>query len=196
MAGLVQGIVINLFLLLGFVALYSMVRAVPAARIRSVPDWLNGIFFGIAAIVAMLVSQTLDSGLIFDCRSGIMGTAALIGGPVCALASIPLPFLWRLHLGGSGVIPGLLEIVLPAILGSLCYQACRIGTRGLSVRLAAAHSTLVGISANVLVVGSVLVFMPGSGMLSGSFYAILVFLLSGDIDGPVQHLSSSIAPAC
>ncbi|MDM7997892.1 MAG: response regulator [Acidobacteriota bacterium] len=181
MAGLIQGIVLNLFLLLGFVALYSMVRAVPSARIRSIPDWLNGIFFGIAAIVAMLVSQTLDSGLIFDCRSGIMGTAALIGGPVCALASIPLPFLWRFHLGGSGVIPGLLEIVLPAILGSICYQVRRIGTQGLSVRFAVVYSILVGIGANGLVVGSVLVFMPGSGMLSGSFYAIMVFLLSGPV---------------
>ncbi len=103
-----------------------MVRAVPSARIHSIPDWLNGIFFGIAAIVAMLVSQTLDSGLIFDCRSGIMGTAALIGGPVCALASIPLPFLWRFHLGGSGVFPGLLEIVLPAILGSICYRSAEL----------------------------------------------------------------------
>jgi two-component system, cell cycle sensor histidine kinase and response regulator CckA len=177
LTGLVQGIVINVFLLLGFVALFSMVRDWPAARVRSIPAWVNGFLFGATAIVAMLVPTGMGPGVIFDCRAGVMGTAALIGGPVCALASIPLPFLYRLYLGGSGLMPGLLEIVLPAILGSICHQACRIGSRGLSVRLAALYSLVVGFCADSLVVGFIIAFMPTFGI----FGATLIFLIIAPI---------------
>jgi two-component system cell cycle sensor histidine kinase/response regulator CckA len=178
-SGLIQGIVINVFLLLGFVALFSMVRNWPSTRIRSIPSWVNGLLFGAMATVAMLIPTSMAPGIIFDCRSGVMGTAALIGGPVCALASIPIPFLYRLYLGGSGLVPGLMEILFPVILGSICYQARRIGTRDLSIRLAALYSLIVGLSANGLVVGFIVIFMPEVELLPGNWPATLVFLLAG-----------------
>ncbi len=174
LTGLVQGIIINIFLLLGFVALFSMVRDWPAARVRSIPAWANGLLFGATAIVAMLVPTSLGPGVIFDCRSGVIGTAALMGGPLCALASIPLPLIYRLHLGGSGLIPGLLEIVMPAILGSICHRVCRIGSRGLSVRLAVLSSLVVGFCSNGLVVGFITVFIPAIGILSSTFIFIII----------------------
>jgi two-component system, cell cycle sensor histidine kinase and response regulator CckA len=179
--GLLQGIVINVFLLLGFVALFSMVRDWFPVRLHSLPAWANGFIFGIAAIMAMLVPTSMAPGVIFDCRSGVMGAAALIGGPVCALASIPFPFLYRLYLGGSGLMPGLLEILLPTILGSICYQACRISTRGLSTRLAMLYSLVIGIIANGLVVAFTVTFISSTELLTNAFHATLVFLFAGPI---------------
>jgi two-component system, cell cycle sensor histidine kinase and response regulator CckA len=181
LAGFVQGIVINVFLLLGFVALFSMVRDWPAERIRSIPAWANGLLFGATAIVAMLVPTSIGPGIIFDCRSGVIGTAALVGGPLCALASIPLPLIYRLHLGGSGLIPGLMEIILPALLGSICHRICSIGSRGLSVRFAVLSSLVVGMGANSLVVASILLFMPDAGLELSISSTIIVFLLVGPI---------------
>lgn len=180
-AGFVQGTVVNVFLLLGFVAFFSMMRDWPSSRIRSIPVWVNGLLFGSMATVAMMMPINLGPGLIFDCRSGIMGTAALIGGPICALASIPIPFLYRLYFGGSGLFPGLLEIILPVIVGSVCHQACRISTRGLSVRLAVRYSLVVGLIANSMVVGSIVIFIPSIKLLSSDFFATFAFLLAGPI---------------
>jgi two-component system cell cycle sensor histidine kinase/response regulator CckA len=179
--GLIQGIVINSFLLLGFAALFSIVRDWPSTRIRFIPAWINGLLFGAMATVAMLVPISMSPGLIFDCRSGVMGTAALIGGPVCALASIPIPFLYRLYLGGSGLVPGLMEIIIPVVLGSVCYQVRRIGTQGLSIHLAALYSIAVGLSANGLIVGYIVVFIPSVALLSNDLSATIVFLLAGPL---------------
>jgi len=113
-------------MLLGFVAFFSMTRGWSAAHRRLIPAWITGLLFGVMAVVAMLVPTVTGPGVIFDCRSGVIGTGALMCGPVCALTSLPLPCLYRLYVGGPGAIPGLLEIVLPAILGALCHMVLRV----------------------------------------------------------------------
>jgi two-component system, cell cycle sensor histidine kinase and response regulator CckA len=176
-----QGVIINVFLLLGFVALFSIVRDWPTARVRSIPNWIDGFLFGAMAIVAMLVPTSMGPGLIFDCRLGVIGSAALIGGPVCALASIPFPFLYRLYIGGSGLVPGLLEIILPAILGSVCHWACRKRKPDLSLRLAVLNSVIVGIGANGLIMASIVAFMPNRGLLLSASGTVIVFFFNGPI---------------
>jgi two-component system, cell cycle sensor histidine kinase and response regulator CckA len=175
---LAQGVIVNLFLLLGFVALVSMARDWPAARRRNIPAWANGLLFGAMAVVAMLVPSVTDPGVIFDCRSGVLGAAALLGGPICALLSVPLPCLYRLHVGGAGVVPGLFEIILPAALGSVCHRLFLRG-RAPSVRRTVTCSVIVGVSANVLVAGFLLGFMPD--LLLGAGSNALVIL-----NGPVS----------
>lgn len=178
---LAQGVLINVFLLLGFVALFSMLRDWPATRLKSIPVWANGLLFGIMAMVAMMVPSTATPGVIFDCRTGVIGAAALLGGPLCALASVPLPVLFRLHIGGAGVVPGLMEILLPALLGSACHLWCRRRSPIPALRGIVIQSLMVGACANGLIVISILAFLPRQELIPGVGGSLLVALLNGPV---------------
>ena len=112
-----KGFFVNLFVLLAFVALCGMVVGCSIRARHIVRTWHTGLLFGILAVVAMLFPVVTPPGMIFDCRSGVLGAAGLLGGPLAALAGLPLPAPRR----GRGALPGLLEVVLPALLGSLCH---------------------------------------------------------------------------
>ncbi len=173
---LAQGDVVNLFVLLGFVALISMTRAWIKTRLHSFPSWVCGFMFGGMAVVAMLVASTSQPGVIFDCRSGVIGAGALLSGPMCALVSLVLPCLYRLQVGGEGMVPGLMEIILPAILGSLCYQFWRVHHRLLTLRRVVLSSLIVGGCTTALIMGFVLMLMPDRSLLMGTGSSVLVFL--------------------
>ncbi len=158
--GLAQGAVINLFMLLGFVAVFSMTRGWSVAQGRSVPLWVIGGLFGAMAVVAMLVPTATGPGIMFDCRSGVIGAGALLFGPMCALASLPLPCVYRLHVGGLGAVPGLLEIVLPAMLGTLVHLFFRRRHQNLTLRRAVLSSLIVGFAGNVIIASIILMLMP------------------------------------
>ena len=82
---------------------------------------LSGVLFGGVCVVGMLSPLVLMPGVIFDARSVVLGMAGLFGGPVVAAISAAMAMLWRLQVGGTGVGPGLLVIVLSAGLG-LAYR--------------------------------------------------------------------------
>jgi PAS domain S-box-containing protein len=176
LSGLAQGILINLSMLLGFVALFSMARRWSATRLRLIPAWANGLLFGAMAVLAMLVPSVTNPGVMFDCRSGVIGAGAILGGPVCALTSVLLPCIYRLHVGGPGQVPGILEILLPAVLGSLCYWLCRLRHRVLTHRRAALYSLLVGGCSNALIGGFILVFIRQHDVLLDTDSSVLVLL--------------------
>jgi two-component system, cell cycle sensor histidine kinase and response regulator CckA len=173
-----QGAAINIFVLLGFVALLSMIRSWPVARLHFAPPWVNGFLFGVMAVVSMLVSSTTGPGVIFDCRSGVIGAGALLGGPLCALISIPLPCLYRLHIGGPGLGPGIMEIILPAVLGSVCHRVCRVRQRDLGFRNAIFYSLIIGVGSNGLILSFILIFMQRQELLLG-IGSLLMVVLNG-----------------
>ena len=173
---LAQGAVINLFVLLGFVAMISMARAWSTTRLRPFPSWVSGFMFGGMAVVAMLATSTSQPGVIFDCRSGVIGAGALLGGPVCALASLALPCLYRLQVGGAGLVPGLMELILPAILGALCHQFWRVRHRRLTLRRVVLASLIVGGGANLMILGCILTLMSHRALLIGTGSSMLVIL--------------------
>lgn len=184
---LAQGIVINLFLLLGFVALLSMVRYWKTTQKRFSTVWIDGILFSAMALVAMMVPAVTGPGVMFDCRSGVIGAAALLGGPWCALISIPLPLLYRFHIGGAGMIPGIFEILMPALLGSIYYMVRGMNLRQITVRDAIIYSIVVGIFANGLVIASIFLFMPSTELGIGIGFIMIMFLY-----GPVSMALFSI----
>lgn len=172
---LARGVLINLFMLLGFVALASMTRRLKGSPARYLPAWAEGLLFGLMAVLAMAVPSVTSPGVIFDCRSGVIGAGALLGGPVCALTSILFPGLFRLHIGGPGVIPGLLEIILPALLGSLCYLRHFSRRQPLTVSYAVFCSLIIGLIANGIVFTFLLTFMPYPHLLLDTGSGLLIF---------------------
>ncbi|MCX7590315.1 MAG: hypothetical protein N2255_01670, partial [Kiritimatiellae bacterium] len=111
---LLRGTVVNLVLLLGFVSLLTLVMQRFARPSPGALVWWQGILHGVMAVLVMLVPVETSPGVIFDCRGAVVGSGALLGGPLVALISLPFPVLYRICLGGTGVRPGIIELLLPA----------------------------------------------------------------------------------
>lgn len=82
---------------------------------------LQGIIFGMVAVVGMLYPVKFAPGLIFDGRSVVISLCALFFGPLSALVSALLPAVLRVFQGGVGTLPGILVIVESALLGLLFH---------------------------------------------------------------------------
>ena len=78
---------------------------------------VEGFLYGGIAIVAMTILH--PAGLIYDGRSIVMSLAGFLGGPVTAGISAVTAGIFRICLGGSGVLTGMLTLFTPAIIGLL-----------------------------------------------------------------------------
>lgn len=108
-------------------------------------DIMVGLIGGLASLAAMLAPAG-PSPYAIDGHVSIVLVASFFGGPLGALAALPLPLAMRLELGGPMVPPGLAAIVFAALLGGgvrAAYSRLRwpIGRR--AVALLAATSPLV-----------------------------------------------------
>lgn len=89
---------------------------------RSTPGKLvSGLLFGAVCVIGMLVPLTLVPGLIFDARTVVLSMAAFFGGPLVGVIAGGMAGLYRLWLGGVGAMPGLLNVLMPVLLG-LAYR--------------------------------------------------------------------------
>ncbi|MDD3044255.1 MAG: PAS domain S-box protein [Candidatus Delongbacteria bacterium] len=82
---------------------------------------LQGVIFGMVAVIGMLFPVNFAPGLIFDGRSVVISICALFFGPVSAIISAALPAVLRVFQGGVGTLPGVLVIVESALLGLLFH---------------------------------------------------------------------------
>jgi diguanylate cyclase (GGDEF)-like protein/PAS domain S-box-containing protein len=76
-----------------------------------------GVLFGAACIIALKMPLVLVDGVIFDGRTVVLSMAAFFGGPLVGVIAGSMVGLFRLWLGGVGVIPGLLNILMPVLMG-------------------------------------------------------------------------------
>ena len=76
-----------------------------------------GLLFGAVCIVGMNIPLVLTDGIIFDGRTVVLSMAAFFGGPVVGVIAGGMAGLFRLWLGGIGVVPGMLNIVMPVLMG-------------------------------------------------------------------------------
>ena len=78
---------------------------------------LQGLIFGIGAVVAIMTPAHLGSGAMVDSRGIIIGFAAAFGGWPAALVATAIGVGYRLWLGGMGAVPGAVGIVMAGLLG-------------------------------------------------------------------------------
>ena len=169
-----KGVLLNSCILLAFAALCGIVGGWSARMRRTIAPWQTGLLFGGMAVVAMLFPVEASPGILFDCRSGVIGSAALLAGPVAGLLSIPLPLAYRLYLGGGGLLPGLMEIVLPALLASLCHTWFKRGGVSLTLSRVVTSSIAVAVASNMLIVTFITIVMPASRAIIGPLGILLV----------------------
>lgn len=125
---------------------------------RVLHDGLQGLLFGLTAVFAMMHPVPLGDGLIFDARSVVLSLCGWFFGPFSAILSSPLAVLYRMALGGSGVLPGILTVGFSAAAGLILYYQ-----RPLSKHLPRAWELLVfGIVVHILLVIIILLMIPNT----------------------------------
>jgi len=84
---------------------------------------LQGITFGLIAVVAMLNPFVLTAGIIFDGRSIVLSLCALFFGPVSGIIAGIMALVTRIIIGGGGTIMGVSVISSSVTIGLLYYYA-------------------------------------------------------------------------
>ena len=76
-----------------------------------------GLLFGAVCIAGMEIPLVLTDGIIFDGRTVVLSMAAFFGGPLVGAIAGCMAGFFRLWLGGAGLAPGLLNILMPILMG-------------------------------------------------------------------------------
>jgi len=72
---------------------------------------------GMATIITMINGFHLSSGVVYDARSVVIGVAAFFFPWMTSLTAAIIAMVYRVALGGIGVLPGSLSILSAFIVG-------------------------------------------------------------------------------
>src|SRR5262245_14398836 len=107
----------NLSLLAIIVVSQALVGRIPPSNWQL--EVLTGLLFGGAAIVAMANSFRDAPGHIVDVRNVVTALAGPCGGIIAATLTGSLATLYRVHIGGPSVMPGIAGIAAATVIGLL-----------------------------------------------------------------------------
>lgn len=141
-------IIQNITLITAIVALYNIF---PQLSYKKSP-WmtiLNGVLFGLTAILAMSTPFVAEKGIIYDGRSIVMALAGIFTNPVSASMAALIALLFRIFaIGGGGSLAGALTILEATAIGIFVnYQR-----KKLNLRLDFPKLLLVGLAIHVFMI--------------------------------------------
>ena len=82
---------------------------------------MQGLLFGGVALIGMLNPFELAPGIIFDGRSVVLSLGTLFFGPVAGLIATLIALIYRIYLGGGGLITGSSVILSSYCIGLVYY---------------------------------------------------------------------------
>ncbi len=88
-------------------------------RFKSIKYYVKGFMIGLIGIIIMSFPFTLESGLIFDTRSILIGSAALVFSTSTVIVAALMLIIYRIFLGGIGMWTGILVLSFTTIIGIL-----------------------------------------------------------------------------
>lgn len=81
---------------------------------------LNGILFGLTAVLAMMTPFRFETGIIYDGRTIVIGIATLFGGPLTGSIASAIAAGYRIFIvGGTGYLAGVLSILEAFVIGAI-----------------------------------------------------------------------------
>ncbi|WP_286786086.1 LytS/YhcK type 5TM receptor domain-containing protein, partial [Pseudomonas sp. UBA3153] len=86
-----------------------------------------GAVFGLICVASMADPIELGHGIIVDARLALVSVAGLLGGPLVAIMSAVIAGCYRLWIGGVGAYPGVVSILLAALMGLVYRHASESG---------------------------------------------------------------------
>lgn len=114
-----HGLLDNVALLFLLSVIYELNILSDFKRIKSMGDYVKGLMIAVIGIIIMTFPFTLESGLIFDTRSILIGTAALVFATPAIIVSSVILIIYRAIIGGIGMWTGILVILFTAAIGVL-----------------------------------------------------------------------------
>lgn len=112
-AGLVQNI--SLLLVFSFLYEFNWIDSIHSKRLF--PKIFSGIIIGAIGILLMNTTWTYSPGIVFDARSILLSISGLYLGTIPTLFAIIVTGLFRIFMGGDGVLMGICVIISSGILG-------------------------------------------------------------------------------
>lgn len=106
----------NAILLLVLSVIYEITYFIPS-RYRHLQPIFSGLLISVVCVVIMSMPLMFQFGIIFDTRSILISVTALMFGPVPTAVVVTVASLYRLSIGGVGVLPGLTVILTSALVG-------------------------------------------------------------------------------
>jgi PAS domain S-box-containing protein len=105
---------------------------------RRAEAFLCGALFAALAIVSMLNSIDVGSGVRVDLRNATVAVSTIFGGLIAGLVTTAIAAVYRLHLAGGGAVGGIASLVITFMIAALDVvylrqRSARIGVRNLSV---------------------------------------------------------------
>ncbi len=122
---------------------------------------LQGVLFGISAIIGMMYPFRFAEGIIFDGRSIVISLSTLFFGPISGFITAMMALLYRIYLGGNGAIMGSLVIISSFLIGWIFYRK-KTGEEEQS--FTNSHLYLLGLSVHIVMVALILT-LPTKSML-------------------------------
>jgi len=108
----------NLAVFVVFVTLYGYIKGLTIKK-EILRQFLNGLLFGITALICMTVRIHVAEGVIVDQRNAIIVLSTLFGGLASGLITLLFSALFRVYLGGMGVLAGIMGMFLSLSAGLL-----------------------------------------------------------------------------
>ena len=88
-------------------------------RFKSLDNYIKGLMIGFIGIIIMTFPFILESGLIFDTRSILIGSTALVFSIPTVLVATAMLIIYRIFIGGIGMWAGILMVISVMIVGIL-----------------------------------------------------------------------------
>ena len=178
---LVKALVANLFVLMGFAAVCTLAGCRSARKEKKIDAWLTGLLYGVMGVVVMLTPVVMHPGYRFDCRVGVIGTAALLGGPITGAVSLVFPILYRLHLGGGGVLAGVVALLLAFFFGLLGFYGLKRQQKAMSIRWVIVWAFATGVMIDVIMLFVVMRDFLKQGVADCGAWGVFFILLMGPL---------------
>jgi PAS domain S-box-containing protein len=117
-ADLLNNITFLLMLTMFYNFLITYLRDLPPRR----KQWVQGVIFGIMAVLSTLSAGHVLSGYLLDGRNIIIAISGIVGGPISALITTSMAIICRGLIGGGGV-PGAAVAAITAAMTGLLFRS-------------------------------------------------------------------------
>lgn len=111
----------NIAILLAMVLIYSLLLSNHQTKKLNYKIVL-GIFNGLVGILLIWSALRLDNGVIFDTRSILISVLGLFFGVIPTLIAASTMIIYRISIGGPGMIVGITVVLSTSILGILAHK--------------------------------------------------------------------------
>ena len=157
---------------------------------RSATDAVLGVLFGMVTLFQMHRPFEPVEGLIIDLRNvPIVLAGAFLGWPGL-LACLGIAVATRLHVGGVGMVAGVLAMGIVAVIGRVWRNmTCHQPTRGRTAYLLLGLSTSLSLGAAVIMPLPIMVlFLKSAGLWLAAVYAVVVPAAAWLLDHETRRL--------